>query len=323
MEKLKIISLIVCILVSFFIAFFYSLMLTGLGSAFSFICSLLLLFVFFLGFYFFIIPFCLPSSKQSLPLKEGNRKRASKAYNASPVIHINNSRENKQAIDKKNYVESHEEFFKERVSVEDMQKIMSTLSVLSDKKEDEKGKKLLGLLTSQDMEKLSQQNDGIRSLLCEEKKEGSKRFTVTISDIESPIDKLKRFRELLSKLIEESRKVVEVVDHSMVGNLQSNTAGSINGVLNIHRIIGALEKRLLDIDTVLESPELVDSEGIVDIMNKELLIENDSLSSLSTAQKVPPLKPSEWYSTLASLFHYVTRKRNVFKECDTSFFDTK
>lgn len=135
----------------------------------------------------------------------------------------------------------------------------------------------------------------------------------TVVDTDNVRKLLRKRCEEISELIEVSKKHLSTVDSRMMKNLSKNTSGSIQGVVNVRRIVTALEKRRREIADFLAQPEMGDLATAERLYHGELQIEEDSLTSLLSADPLPPIKPSEWRPTLATLFKRISRRRSIFK----------
>jgi hypothetical protein len=117
----------------------------------------------------------------------------------------------------------------------------------------------------------------------------------------------------ITALIEKSKRHLGTVDDYMMKHLSKNTTGSIQAVVDIRRILSALEKRLAEINAVIVQPTITDVEHATYLINGDLIIEADSLNTLMSQEPMPPLKPAEWSVVLGQLFVRVSRRRSIFK----------
>ena len=136
---------------------------------------------------------------------------------------------------------------------------------------------------------------------------------VDSADTEAMHEKLRQRRQEIIGLIDKSKEHLGAVDDYMMRNLGRNTSGCIQAVVNVQRILTALEKRMSEIDSVLAQSQIQDPAYAQFLLNGELRIEADSLTSLINSDPLPPLKPIEWRATLTALFTRISRRRSIFK----------
>ena len=141
---------------------------------------------------------------------------------------------------------------------------------------------------------------------------GEEQILPRVADGEDVQYKLRIRAREISALIGKSQQHLAAIDDYMIKHLNKNTSGSIQAVIDIRRIVTALEKRLSEIDAVLRETAF-DRDYALFLLNGELIIDEDSLSKLISQQPIAPLKPSEWSAELGRLFAHVSRRRSLFK----------
>ncbi len=120
-------------------------------------------------------------------------------------------------------------------------------------------------------------------------------------------------REEISLLLRRSREYLEPIDDYMLKHLTRNTAGSIQAVVDIRRIVAALEIRLREIEDFLSAGEAADPAHGDFLLNGALEVGQDSLNNLISQQPIGPLKPVDWSPILKQLFARIGRRRSIFK----------
>ncbi len=120
-------------------------------------------------------------------------------------------------------------------------------------------------------------------------------------------------REEIALLLRRSREYLEPIDDYMLKHLTRNTAGSIQAVVDIRRIVAALEIRLREIEDFLSAGETADPAQGDFLLNGALDVGQDSLNNLISQQPIGPLKPVDWSPVLKQLFARISRRRSIFK----------
>lgn len=126
--------------------------------------------------------------------------------------------------------------------------------------------------------------------------------------------------EMLS-LIARAHGHLAVVDETMLKHLNRNTHTSIEAVLNIRRIVEALERRLTEANALLAAEESFDIAAAQHLVYDDLMVDHDATKDLLGAAAMQPMKRSDWKPMLASLFRHISRRRTIFRGRKFTFTD--
>jgi hypothetical protein len=122
--------------------------------------------------------------------------------------------------------------------------------------------------------------------------------SLSVSDLAQIIH---RHGQALSDLITESKSRLTAVQSQMMDRMLSTSPEYTNSVVDVRRIIGALESRL---DKLLEYGKDPSSALMIKarkLINEELIIPCDAINALISSQDLPSLPPEQWEITLDRL----------------------
>jgi hypothetical protein len=122
--------------------------------------------------------------------------------------------------------------------------------------------------------------------------------SLSVSDLAQIIH---RHTKALSDLITESKSRLMAVQSQMMDRMLSTSPEYTNSVVDVRRIIGALESRL---DKLLEYSEDPRSALMIKarkLVKEELIIPCDAVNALISSQELPSLTPEQWEPTLDRL----------------------
>lgn len=120
-------------------------------------------------------------------------------------------------------------------------------------------------------------------------------------------------RERLAKIISEAKRQIEFLEENMIDKMNRVTCGAINKLVSARRIANSLEGRLLELDGYLAFPSAENLIKVQECLTRDLLVPNNSLSSVMNAQDLPPLPASCWESTLENLLGRIISRKELFR----------
>ena len=141
------------------------------------------------------------------------------------------------------------------------------------------------------------------------------------TELSQMIESLTRRRQDILTIIKQAEEQLETVDECMLKHLPKNTTGSIQAVIQVRRIIEALENRVGQIETLLSEAQPIDPDQAHELLEGAVNMGEDSLSSLIDAPALPPLAPQDWRPALSSLFKRISRRRSIFRGTKFTFPD--
>ncbi len=122
--------------------------------------------------------------------------------------------------------------------------------------------------------------------------------TLSIPDLTQLVH---RHGKALSDLIRESKSRLVAVQSQMIERMLSTSPEYTNSVVDVRRIIGALESRLEKLLDYSEDPRSGRMLKVRTLIQEDLIIPCDAVNALISSGELPSLPPEQWEPTLDRL----------------------
>lgn len=118
----------------------------------------------------------------------------------------------------------------------------------------------------------------------------------------------------IGRMAEASRKRIDLLESKMIRQLHRITANGINNLMLAKRVLSALEKRIDDVDAAIASAGGENRENLEmakRILSQDLMLADDTMSSVIGAKAVPPIRFVNVESTLNDLIAKIAARREL------------
>ncbi len=116
---------------------------------------------------------------------------------------------------------------------------------------------------------------------------------------------LRRQVQELEAFVNDSTKQIREYEALALQNVRCIRPGCLNAIGNNRRIISALQKRALDIRTLLASRNQIDLIDAYELLNQNLEVVENCVDTLIGADPIPPIEPNKWLATVEALFKQI------------------